>query len=540
MAKEISTADIFSGGESYTGVQAVERNSKAMARIYDAIKTSFGPLGLDKMCVNSAGEVSITNDGATILQSMLVDDPAAKILVDLATQQDNEVGDGTTSVVLMAASLIEKGARLISSGVHPSVVVSGYKMAFNECIQFIKKSIVRDISTLGAKALSNIVSTSISSKVIGSESTLFCEIVVDALRCIEPSEGGKKIVYPIEDINILKHPGGAMGESFLVQGYAMNCALASGFMKKVVKKPRILCIDFGLQKYKSPLTVNIVVDDPSKLEDIRKKELEITTNQIKCIAASGATVVLTTRGMDDFCTKLLLEAGIVGIRRCKKEDLDVIARACETSVLSSMSDLSGAENVPTLGSANKFEVVSIGEEECVFIEGLKKKMASIILRGANYQLLDEMQRAVHDAICALKRTLESKSVVPGGGAVECALSLMLEKFSFTVNSKEHVAIHRYAESLLSIPRILAANAGLDPNEIVAKLLAMQGTETSDKSGNSMFGVDAVTGEVQNNVEAGIIEPSMIKMKSLRAATEASISILRINEVIMLPPEESRN
>ncbi|KAL7348016.1 T complex protein subunit beta [Encephalitozoon intestinalis] len=540
MNKEISTADILSGGESYSGASAVEKNANAMMKVYNAIKTSFGPLGLDKMCVDSAGEVSITNDGATILQSMVVDDPAAKILVDLAAHQDHEVGDGTTSVVLIAASLIEKGAKLIASGVHPSVVVSGYKMAFNECVQFIKKSISKSTLNLGSKALRNVVKTSISSKVISSESELFCEIVIDALKCIESSTEDKKNMYPIEDINILKHPGGSMKESFLHQGYALNCSLASNFMKREIKKPKILCIDFGLQKYKNPLTVNIVVDNPNKLEEIRKKELEITRKQVKAIIDSGANVILTTRGIDDMCTKILLEAGVVGIRRCKKEDLIVIAKAIGTSLVSSTSDLSGGDNITSPGSADKFEVVSIGEEECVFINGLKKKMASIILRGANSQLLDEMQRSIHDAICVLRRTLESGSVVPGGGSVECALSLMLEKFAFTVNSKEHVAIHRYAESLLSIPKILATNAGLDSNEIVAGLLSSQAKEIESSSETRFLGIDVTSGKIQNNFEFGIIEPSMNKMKSLKAATEAAISILRINEVIILPPDQSKN
>lgn len=540
MSKEISTTDILSGGESYSGVSAVEKNSKAMMKVYNAIKTSFGPLGLDKMCVDSAGEVSITNDGATILQNMLVEDPAAKILVDLATQQDREVGDGTTSVALLAASLIDKGARLISSGVHPSIVVSGYKIAFNECIQFIKKNISKDTGQLGQKALTNVIRTSISSKVISGECELFSSIVLDALKCIETTDVDKKTVYPIEDINILKHPGGSMKDSFLHQGYAMNCSLASSAMKRCIKKPKILCLDFGLQKYKSPLTVNVLVDEPDKLESIRKKELEITEARVKSIVNSGVNVVLTTRGIDDMCTKLLVDSDVTAIRRCKKEDLLVIAKATGTSLLSDISDMNGGECVSNLGTADKFEVLPVGEEECVFIDGLKKKMASIILRGANCQLLDEMHRSVHDAICVLKRTLESKSVVSGGGAVECALSLMLEKFAFTVNSKEHVAIHRYAESLLSIPKILATNAGLDANEMLARLLSEQSEEKVGYPGSRFLGLDVMTGDIQDNFEFGIIEPSVSKMKSLRAATEAAISILRINEVIILPPDQDRN
>jgi T-complex protein 1 subunit alpha len=540
MDKEISTTELLSGGENYTGMAAVEKNTKAIMEVYNAIKSSFGPLGLDKMCVDTAGEVSITNDGATILQNMVVEDPAAKILVDLATQQDAEVGDGTTSVVLLAANLVEKGSRLIASGVHPSVIASGYSLAFRKCVQFIRESLAKDVSALGPTALGNVVRTSISSKVLKEEEGHFCGIVVDALKMIETTDVHKKTVYPIEDINVLRHPGASMKDSFLQQGYAMNCSLASSLMKKFIKKPRIFCLDCNLQKYKSPLTVSVVVDDPEKLEEIRRKEVDMAAEKIKSIASSGANVVLTTKGIDDLCTKLLLDAGVVAIRRCKREDLLVIAKATGTVVLSDIVDVNGETGITGLGSADSFEVRAVGDEECVFINGMRKKMASVILRGPNPQLLDEMARSLHDALCILRKTLESKMLVPGGGTAECSLSLVLEELASTVNSKEYVAIHRYAEALLAIPKILASNAGLDANETLASLISRQTRERSKGLHARFYGIDVVSGSVQDNFEAGIIEPSAVKLNSLRAATEAAISILRINEIIILPPDQRRN
>jgi T-complex protein 1 subunit alpha len=296
----------------------------------------------------------------------------------------------------------------------------------------------------------------------------------------------------------------------------------------------------ALQKYKLPLTAQIVVENPEEMEAIRMKEIEITKKLIKSIEKSGANVVLTSKGIDDLCTKLLVEAGIVAIKRCKINDLEVIAQQTGTIIYNNFyddtikqgDDLGKAikfNNDYQLGTAESLKMETIGNDECVFLYGIKKKMASLILRGPNSQLLEEMHRSLNDALNIVKRTLENKFIVPGGGAIEVALSSILETFALAVNSKEHISIFKFSEVLLNIPKILAINAGLDPNEIISKVLKSQ------KELNSYYiGFDATTGEVTNNLEKGIVEPMINKLKALRAATEAAISILRINEIIIMP------
>ncbi|KAF7682743.1 T-complex protein 1 subunit alpha [Astathelohania contejeani] len=524
--KELSMNALFLGGEKITGVAVRERNTRAVLAVANAIRTSYGPLGLDKMCVDSIGEVIVTNDGATILRNMNVEDPAARIVADLAHGQDQEVGDGTTGVVLLASALVERGTKLIASGLHASTVVSGYKMAFREAKRFLTEKLALSTANLGPDVLANIVKTCISSKAIKTESNHFCKILVEAVKAIE--ENG---TYKIENINILKKQGGSMKDSFVTNGYVLNCSLASTEMAKKIDNPRIICIDFDLQKIRMPLGVNVVVDDPSKLEDIRKREMEITRSRVKKILDSGANVILSTRGIDDMCVKQIMESGAVAVRRVLKKDLDVIAQATGTDVLASLADLDGEERIKRLGVADSLVVQSIGDRDAIFINSERKKMASLVLRGANEQLLDEMERSVHDALCVLKRTLESKSILPAGGAVEAALSIFLDNFASTISSKEFVAIHNYAEALLELPKTIAVNAGLDANELVAQLMSIY--KDSSVSRVFEYGIDVTKGIVQNNIEAGVIEPAMIKIKSIRSATEAAISILRIDEIVTI-------
>lgn len=505
-------------------------HEKAIHEIAACISTSFGPLGLDKMCIDHVGEVTVTNDGATILKSINADDPASKMMVDLAKQQDEEVGDGTTSVVLLASSLIEKGNHIIRKGVHPSVLISGYKMAFKESVNFIKTHLQVETSKLSPATLKNIVETSISSKVIKSESEHFSRVIVDAVKAVEDD----KLVYNVKTINVLKKQGGSMRDSFFVNGFALNCTLASNHMVKKIKNPKIVCLNFSLQKARMHLGVSVVVDNPEVLEEIRVKEMDITREKISRILATGANVVLTSGAIDDMCIKQFLDANAMAIRRVKEVDLKIIASAVGTTLLNSLSDLDGEDIIGNLGSADSVCVEHIGDAELVFINGMKRRMASIVLRGANEQLLDEMERSVHDALFALKRTMESRAIVAGGGSVETALSLHLDYFSNTICSKDQVGIQKFSEALLTIPRTLAVNAGLDANEIVAKLLSL--INRNKESFGYKLGIDVMKGTIQDNVKAGIVEPAISKLKALRSATEAAIAILRIDEIIKLPPD----
>lgn len=526
---EISANSLLTGAEIYQGVQAVRKNTDAVMQIYDSIKSSYGPFGLDKMCVDASGSVSITNDGATILKNMLVDDPAAKLIVNLALEQDKEVGDGTTSIVLLASNLIKKGQELISDGVHPSIVVSGYRLAFNESMKYIKERISRKIRADNTEIVNSIIDTAISSKIIYEERELFIQI---ARSCVDAVHDNGK--YEVGRVKVLKSVGGSMGESEFFDGYILNCSVATPLMPRQLSRPLVACLDLSLMREKLPMSVSILVTDPEKLEVIREEEVNMTRRKCQAVIDSGAKLVLCTGGIDELCVKMFVDNGVVAVRRVDRDDLANIAVAAGTEVRRSLVDESNEYGLDGLGSCDAFEVRAVGDYELCYFSGFPSRHPTVLVRGPNEQIVDEIERALNDAVQVLKRTLESKTVVPGGGAVECALSFLLEDFSAKVNVKEHIAVYKYAEALLEIPKILATNAGLDASKLVSEMLVRQ-FETYNKGTFDMFyGLDVVKGQVQENYKNGIVEPTVYKLKALKAATEAAIGVLRINEIVVFP------
>jgi len=533
MHNEISASSLLTGCEIFQGVSSIKKNTESIRQIYNSIKTSYGPHGFDKMCVDASGMVSITNDGATILKNILVDDPAAKLMVNLSLEQDKEVGDGTTSVVLLAYNLIERGCKLILEGVHPSVVVSGYRMAFNESIKYIKEKMGKRINIKqDKKVIENIINTCISSKIIYQEKELFTNITLSCLENVH--ENGK---YATERISILKSIGGSIKESMFYNGCILNCSVASQLMQKSLKNPKILCLDFSLSREKLPLTVSINVSDPEKLEKIRSEEVLMTKNKCQAIIDSGATLVFLTGGLDEMVIKMFIDSGVVAVRRCLKSDLASIAASTGTVLLKSIVGDDNEYHVDSFGTCEQFEVKQLGEYELCYISGCKQNMSTVLIRGPNSQIVEEVERSLNDSIQILKRTMESKNIVPSGGSVESALSFLLEDFSAKINLKEHISIFAYSDALLEIPKILAANAGLNSNKLVSELLSCQWEAYMSGNYDKFYGLDVVKGVVQDNFEHGIVEPTIYKLKALKLATEAAISVLRINEIIVFPSKK---
>ncbi|GAU18758.1 hypothetical protein TSUD_80470, partial [Trifolium subterraneum] len=499
----------------------------ACQAVANIVKTSLGPVGLDKMLVDDIGDVTITNDGATILKMLEVEHPAAKVLVELAELQDREVGDGTTSVVIVAAELLKRANDLVRNKIHPTSIISGYR-----------------VEKLGKDSLVNCAKTSMSSKLIAGDSDFFANLVVDAVLAVKMTNARGEVRYPIKGINILKAHGKSARESFLMNGYALNTGRAAQGMPLRVSPAKIACLDFNLQKTKMQLGVQVLVSDPRELEKIRQREADMTKERIEKLLKAGANVILTTKGIDDMALKYFVEAGAIAVRRVRKEDMRHVAKATGATLVSTFADMEGEETFEPsfLGVADEVVEERIADDAVVMIKGTKTSGAvTLILRGANDYMLDEMDRALHDALSIVKRTLESNTVVAGGGAVESALSVYLEYLATTLGSREQLAIAEFAESLLIIPKVLAVNAAKDATELIAKLRAYhhKAQTMADKKDFANMGLDLAEGKIRNNLEAGVIEPAMSKVKIIQFATEAAITILRIDDMIKLVKDEGQ-
>ncbi|MCE4624779.1 MAG: TCP-1/cpn60 chaperonin family protein [Desulfurococcales archaeon] len=511
------------GTQRTYGREALRSNILAAKVLAELLKTSLGPRGLDKMLVDAFGDIVITNDGATIVKEMEVQHPAAKLLVEVAKAQDAEVGDGTTSVVVLAGTMLEKAEKLLDQNIHPTIIISGYIKAMKKALEVLD-TIGEPINVEDDTVLRRIAETTLSSKIIGHgpEREKIIDIVIKAIRTVaEPTDGGYKV--DLDYIKIEKKKGGSLLDSQLVRGVVIDKEVVHPKMPRLKRNAKILVLDAPLEIQKPDITTKIRVTNIDELDRFLEEETKLLKEMVDKIAEIGADVVITQKGIDEVAQHFLAKHGIMAVRRVKRSDIEKIARATGAKIVTSLRDLKPED----LGYADLVEERKVGEDKMIFIEGTKEpKAVTILLRGANDMLLDEAERNVNDALHALRNILREPKIVGGGGAVEMELAEKLRDYARTVGGKEQMAIEAYAEALEVIPTVLAESAGMDALDVILQL------KTLHNQGYKFAGVNVMEGKIEEDMlKINVYEPILVKKQVIKSASEAAISLLKIDDVI---------
>ena len=444
-------------------------------------------------------------------------------------------------MVILAGELLRRANDLVRNKIHPTSIIGGYRLAMRESVKFLESTLATDIATLGTETILNCAKTSMSSKIVGADADFFGKMVVDAVMAVKTYNDYGDPRYPIKSINVLKAHGKSVKESRVIDGYALNLGRAAQGMVKSVKNAKVACIDFNLQKTKMQMGVQVLVTDPRELERIRQEELNITARRVKMMIDAGANVILCSKGIDDMALKYFVEAGAIACRRVPKDDLRRVAKATGAQICSrSRTWRAPRPSTPRAWARAAVCEDRVSDDDMIILKGCANTQAcTLLIRGANDYMLDEVDRSLHDALCIVKRALESEKVVAGGGAVEAALSVCLEMLATTLGSREQLAIAEFAEALLVIPKVLSVNAAKDSTELVAKLRAYHRAADQAREETPRLRAGPREGELKDNLNDGVLEPALSKVKSIQYATEAAITILRIDDLIKLHPEEGQ-
>ncbi|MFX1284357.1 MAG: thermosome subunit beta [Promethearchaeota archaeon] len=504
------------GTERSRGRDALRNNIQAAIAVADSVRSALGPRGLDKLLVDSLGDVVITNDGATILDEIDVQHPAAKLLVQVAKTQDQEVGDGTTTSVIVAGELLKRAEKLLDRKIHPTVIISGFKLASDKCTEILQ-SIANKIDPNNETHLQNVAKTSLNSKATGGAKDLLAEIAVKATKAV--MEEGK---VDIDMISLIQKQGKGLHDSELVQGIVIDKEVVNNRMPSSVKAAKIALIDLALEIKKTEFDAKIRITDASMMDAFLDQEQNMIKGMVDKIHESGANVVLCQKGIDDLAQHFLAKEGILAVRRVKKSDIEKLSKATGARIVTNIKDLTADD----LGNAGFVEEVQIGDEKLIYIkECANPKSVSIVLRGGTKYITDEGERALHDALCVVRDVLEDGWAVAGAGSPEIELHKGLKEYAGTIKGREQMAVDAFADAVEIIPRTLAENAGLDSIDVLVELRA------AHEKGNTSIGINVDTGKNVDAFEAGIIEPLRVKRQALRSAREAAELILRIDDVI---------
>jgi thermosome len=508
------------GSNRSRGREAQHTNITAAKIVAESVRSALGPKGMDKMLVDNFGDVTITSDGRTILDEMDVQNPAAKMLVEVAKTQDNEAGDGTTSAVIIAGELLSKAEELIEKNIHPTVIIDGYKLAQEKALETLEK-IALPVDLKKTDYLKKAAVTSMASKLVAEHKEYLADIVVKAMLAVAEKEKGTYKV-DVDDVTVEKKTGESLRETSLIEGIVLDKEIAHSGMPKRVEKAKIALLDAALEIEKTEYDAKLNIESPEQIDAFLKQEETMLKDMSDKIAASGANVVICQKGIDDMVQHFLSRKKIAAIRRAKKSDMEKLAKATGASIVTNLQSLTSAD----LGYAALVEERKIAEDKMTFIEGAKNpKAVTILIRGSSPRMNAETERSIHDALCVVRDLILEPKILAGGSAPEMEMAKVLKKYAESQQGREQLAVKAYAEALEAIAITLTENAGLDPIDVLSEL------RSKHEKGETWAGIEVLSGKVQDMTKAGVFEPLAVKKQIIKSASEAAMMIIKIDDVI---------
>ena len=503
------------------GRDAQRNNFMAARVISEVLRTTLGPRGMDKMLIDSLGDITITNDGAAILDEIDVEHPAAKMMVEIAKTQDDMVGDGTTTAVVFAGELLRRAEELLNQNIHPTIIVSGYRKACQKAIEVLNKvGIAVDLED--RETLKKVAVTAMTSKAVGTAREHLAEIAIDAVKQIVEERGGRNIA-DIDNIQIIKKEGKSLIDTELVRGMIVDKEIIHPGMPKTIENAKIALLDSPLEVEKTEFNAEIRIRDPTQMKAFLDKETRMLKEMVEKIKASGANVMFCQKGIDDVAQHFLAKKGILTARRVKQSDMEKLAKATGGKMVTNLDDLKTKD----LGKAGLVEERKVGEDKMIFVEKCKHPRAvTVLIRAGLERMVDEAERAMHDALSVIADVVEYNKIVAGGGAIESEIAKVIRPYATKVGGREQLAIEAFADAVEIVPRTLAENAGLEPIDILVALRSAH-----EKPKGHLTGVDVFTGKVLDMYDKGVIEPLRVKEQAVKSATESTSMILRIDDVI---------
>jgi thermosome len=502
------------------GRDAQKNNITAAKLVAELVKTSLGPRGLDKMLVDSLGDVTITNDGATILKEIDAQHPAAKMMVEISKTIDTEVGDGTTSSVIFAGALLEKAEKLLEKDVHSTVIIDGYEAASAKALELLVE-LAKIIKPDDRESLIKIAKTSMQSKLVSEDSVPLSKLVVDAILKIVEIDGDKHSI-DLDNLKVEKKAGGSIDDTSLINGIVLDKEIVHSGMPTKIEKARIALVNAALEVEKTEMSAEIRISDPTQMQQFLEEENKMLKSMVDKIHSIGANVLVCQKGIDDIAQHYLSKHGILSVRRVKESDMTKLAKATSGRISTNLDDISAND----LGSAEIVQQKKVESDKWVFIEGCKNpRSVTVLIRGGSQRVVDEVDRSIHDSLMVVKDVVEKPSIVAGGGSPEAYLSTELNEWAGSYDGREQLAMKQYAEALEAIPLTIAENAGMDPIDTIITLRANQ------SSGKQTMGINAKQGKIGNMFSLDIVEPLAVKEQIIKSATEAACMILRIDDVI---------